>query len=288
MTTTPLTGGQLADRIVAAVGHGLRYAEADPDSVLPETVNAVLAVVHPELDRLAAERDELLAELDGRDEKARKRWIKNQEKQLGIKYADFRAGRWEMDLAMGREMAAAYVAMAKTLLGDAPNYTETKLEFDVKIAESPETYTLVVQRHAPGALTPHEARQRSEAELGRVRAELATVQAERDAARERLASYGTPVLSFPPLPPESPYAAKRSADRALMESGFVPEAGAWAVGMAICHEGRKCPAGEVGIFELTKRGRLPVHRDDYERRCPGSGQKAEPLKLAAPAASPSA
>lgn len=127
---------------------------------------AVAAVVQAEL-------DELLAELDGRDEKARKRWIRKQEKQLGIRFADFRAGRWEMDLAMGRDMAAAYVAMAKAMLGDAPNYTETKLEFDVKVAESPEVYTLVVQRHALGALTPHEARQRAEAELATARAENA-------------------------------------------------------------------------------------------------------------------
>ncbi|WP_181799431.1 hypothetical protein [Kitasatospora acidiphila] len=112
----------------------------------------------------ASRADQLVAELGGRDEAARERWIQKQEQQLGLKYADFRTGRWEMDLAMGREMAAAYVAMAKTLLGDAPNYTETRLEFDVKIAEQPELYTLVVQRHAPGALTPHEARQRAESE----------------------------------------------------------------------------------------------------------------------------
>lgn len=102
------------------------------------------------------------------DHHAAEEWARQQADQLGIRYADFRAGRWEMELSMAREMAAAYVAMAKTLLGDAPNYSETKLHFDVKIAESPEMYTLVVQRHAPGALTPHEARQRAEARLERV------------------------------------------------------------------------------------------------------------------------
>lgn len=54
----PLTHGELADRIVAALNHGLWFAEADPDSVLPETVNAVLAAVQPELDRLRGELDE--------------------------------------------------------------------------------------------------------------------------------------------------------------------------------------------------------------------------------------
>jgi len=58
--TTPLTDGQLADRIVAAVRHGVAFAEADPDRVFPdralaETVNAVLVAVLPELDRLHAE-----------------------------------------------------------------------------------------------------------------------------------------------------------------------------------------------------------------------------------------
>jgi hypothetical protein len=112
---------------------------------------------------LDAYRDEELASEAG------ERWIRSQENQLGIKWADFRAGRWEMDLAGGHDFAASYVAAARALLGDAPNYSETKLEFDVKIAESPEMYTLVVQRHSPGALTPHEARQRAEAERDRLR-----------------------------------------------------------------------------------------------------------------------
>ncbi|MCC9307728.1 hypothetical protein LN042_11570 [Kitasatospora sp. RB6PN24] len=123
---------------------------------------------------------DLAAELGDRDKAARERWIQQQEQQLGIHYADFRAGRWEMDLAMAREMAAAYVAMAKTLLGDAPNYSETRLEFDVKIAEQPETYTLVVQRHASDALTPHEARQRAEAERDQALEQVAAARAVHD------------------------------------------------------------------------------------------------------------
>ncbi|MFD4786571.1 hypothetical protein ACFWN1_05715 [Streptomyces sp. NPDC058459] len=122
------------------------------------------------LDALYAELVALGEELGGRNEEARERWVRKQEEQLGIKWADFRAGNWQMDLAAGRDFAAAYVAAASALLGDAPNYSETRLEFDVKIAESPETYTLVVQRHGPGVLTPHEARQRAEAERDRYRA----------------------------------------------------------------------------------------------------------------------
>lgn len=66
MTTRPLTDGELADRIVAAVSQGLQYgrrfAAADPDSAGPEDIDivlsitgAVLEVVQPELDRLRAE-----------------------------------------------------------------------------------------------------------------------------------------------------------------------------------------------------------------------------------------
>jgi hypothetical protein len=211
VTTPPETS--LTDRI----GQALRRAafecdgncgleEHDCDAQHPIQVQAYhhdeIASVYGDIPALAivaaaavqAELDGLLAELDGRDEKARKRWIKKQEKQIGIRFADFRAGRWEMDLAMGRDMAAAYVAMAKTMLGDAPNYSETKLEFDVKVAESPEVYTLVVQRHAPGALTPHEARQRAEAERDaaraendRLRAELATARVDAERLRGDLA-----------------------------------------------------------------------------------------------------
>lgn len=112
---------------------------------------------------------------------AAEQWAEKQADQLGLKYADFRAGKWEMELSMAREMGAAYTAMAKTLLGDAPNYTETKICFDTKIAESPEMYTLVVQRHGPGALTPHEARQKAEARVTELEAELRQLRGETDA-----------------------------------------------------------------------------------------------------------
>jgi hypothetical protein len=111
---------------------------------------------------------------------AAEQWAQQQADQLGLKYADFRAGKWEMEMSMAREMGAAYTAMAKTLLGDAPNYTETKVCFDTKIAESPEMYTLVVQRHAPGALTPHEARQKADARVAQLEKELRQLRGETD------------------------------------------------------------------------------------------------------------
>lgn len=62
MTGTPPPAG-LAGRIEAAISRGLSFAQADPDSVIPESVAAVLAVVQPELDRRDAEIDRLRAEL---------------------------------------------------------------------------------------------------------------------------------------------------------------------------------------------------------------------------------
>ncbi|MEV1006111.1 hypothetical protein [Streptomyces sp. NPDC049881] len=120
----------------------------------------------PAIDRLAAERDELRAELDGRDEEARERWIQRQLDETGIRAMDFRNGA-TMELKPARDLLAHWVAAARAMLGDAPNYTET-IDLGIKMAESPERYTLVVQRHAPGALTPHEARERAEEQRAEV------------------------------------------------------------------------------------------------------------------------
>jgi hypothetical protein len=126
-------------------------------------------------------------------------------------------------------------------------------------------------------------------ELDRLRAELEQSRQQLDEARERLANYGTPLRGPVAAPPIDQSDEVRQAQRALLESGAVPEQYAWVVGKVICPEGAKCPAGITAIFNPTKRGRLPVHRSDYGiQACPGSGQKATPLKLAAPAALPSA
>lgn len=136
-----------------------------------EQAAAVLPVLTAAVAVVEAERDALLAELDGRDEEARERWIQKQLGGTGIRAVDFRNGV-EMELEPAREILAHWVAAARTMLGDAPNYTETKVSMDVKVAESPELYTLVVQRHAPGTLTPHEARQKAEKERDEARAEV--------------------------------------------------------------------------------------------------------------------
>jgi hypothetical protein len=123
-----------------------------------------------DLDALYAERDALLAELGGREEEARERWIHKQLDETGLRAADFRTGM-TMELEPAREMVAHWVGAARAMLGDAPNYTETPIEMEVKVAESPERYAFVLQRVAPGALTPHQARQRAEARIIRAIAE---------------------------------------------------------------------------------------------------------------------
>lgn len=140
MTETPDPIAELAATLYDALYAITPYAEAhfaDEGAGLENAVRAVLA------------------------EAAAQQWIQKQIDETGIRAMDFRNGA-EMELAPARELLAHWVAAARAMLGDAPNYTETKVSMDVKVAESPEMYTLVVQRHAVGTLTPHEARQKAE------------------------------------------------------------------------------------------------------------------------------
>lgn len=126
--------------------------------------------------KLARVAGELLAELDGRDEEARERWIANTLAETSIKAMEFRAGM-SMELEPAREMVAHWVGAARGMLGDAPNYSETPIEMVVKVAESPETFAFTLQR--VGKLTPHQARQQAEAErdqLAQALAELTGVE----------------------------------------------------------------------------------------------------------------
>lgn len=131
----------------------------------------LLAAVNPE----AAHRpslvdanamvEELLAEA------AAQRWVADRIKQIGIRSMDFRNGA-SMDLEPAREMVAMWVGACRGLLGDAPNYSETimdvlpnvgdAIETTVKVAESLDRYIVTVQRDHPGAMSPHQARQRAE------------------------------------------------------------------------------------------------------------------------------
>lgn len=91
-------------------------------------------------------------------------------------------GAVNLELLPPREIAAVWVHCARGMLDDAPNYSETRVDFpqvsmEVGLAGEPERYALIVQR--VGKLTPHEARRaaearadQAEATVGRLRGAL--------------------------------------------------------------------------------------------------------------------
>jgi hypothetical protein len=80
-----------------------------------------------------------------------------------------RNGKVELDLAVAREISALWVQTARTMLQDAPNYSETSMEFPDR--EAGVRYAFTVQR--VGKLTPHEARKAAEARADKAEGALA-------------------------------------------------------------------------------------------------------------------
>lgn len=148
--------------------------DIDPIEELADTLYDALYAITPYAEPHFADENEGLrnAVRAVLNQAAAQQWIQKQLAETGIRSMDFRNGV-HMDISAARELLAHQVAAARSMLGNAPNYTETKVEFDVKVAESPELYTIVIQRHAPGALTPHEARQKAEARVTELEQELA-------------------------------------------------------------------------------------------------------------------
>lgn len=110
-----------------------------------------------------AEADELRAELERRiDTEAEA--LADQTLMRGLSVKD---GAVNLDLIPPREIAAVWVHCAVGMLGDAENYSETrvdmpKVSMEISPAGTLDRYALIVQR--VGKLTPHEARQAAEAE----------------------------------------------------------------------------------------------------------------------------
>lgn len=146
--------------------------EDDGLTPLLDTAAAVSGQMEEERARLTRERDEAQAEVARLVELGEERYVQQLVDETAIKSMSIRNGTMDMDLSVAKSIAASLVGAAKAMLGDAPNYTET-VAWDVNVAEQPDTYTFVVQRHAPGTLTPHQARQKAERELDEARAELA-------------------------------------------------------------------------------------------------------------------
>ncbi|MFF7249964.1 hypothetical protein ACFZBU_39450 [Embleya sp. NPDC008237] len=114
---------------------------------------------------------ELEEALGAWDDEAHERWIARQEAETAMRSIDFRNGA-AMEFEPAREMVAHWVGAARAMLDDAANYTQTPVELTVKVAESPEQYAFILQRVAPGALTPHQAREAAETERDAALAEI--------------------------------------------------------------------------------------------------------------------
>jgi len=120
------------------------------------------------------------AVLDVLTDEAREQHAAQLMEETRLRSLDFANGA-AMEIEPAHELALLWVAAARGLLGDAPNYAERELieppgllwnHMDVGAAGQPDRYTFTIQRLAPGALTPHAARDRAEQE--------------RDAAREQV------------------------------------------------------------------------------------------------------
>jgi hypothetical protein len=100
-----------------------------------------------------------------------------------IRSMDFRNGA-RMDVQPAREIVAGWVAAARTMLGDAPNYCETEIDYGladppgyemtVGLGGEAERYVFRVQRR--GKLTPHQARQLAEKRAELAEAKLAVIE----------------------------------------------------------------------------------------------------------------
>lgn len=90
-------------------------------------------------------------------------------------------GALVLELGPPRELVIAWVDAARKMLGPAPNYSETRIDFpaeavsmEIKAAGEWERYVFTVQR--VGKVTPHEARRAAEAEVEQLRARLAELE----------------------------------------------------------------------------------------------------------------
>jgi hypothetical protein len=140
---------------------------------------------------LIADLRELRRRLDDLGDQAVERMAARLMEDMRLRSLEIRGGSFEMDITEAREMCALFVGAARAMLGDAPNYTETRVdfptarvEFEVKISESFDSYVLTVQR--AGKLTPHEARKQAEKERDEALERVADLEAQLAETREEL------------------------------------------------------------------------------------------------------
>jgi hypothetical protein len=128
-------------------------------------------IAHFNSERLA---DAVLAEID---DGAIDRMAKHYIDETHVKALEIRNGA-NLELQPAQDMVALWVAAARTMLGDAENYSETpvglpSVSIDVKLAGEYESFTLTVQR--AGKLTPHQARERAERQRDELQDLLASI-----------------------------------------------------------------------------------------------------------------
>lgn len=112
-------------------------------------------------DHCAAFTDVALAVIE---EAALDRMVERLLEETNLRAMDFRNGM-SMELEPARALVANFVGAARAMLGEAPNYSETPLEFNFGLAGQTERFAFIVQRVGGGALTPHEARQAADAAM---------------------------------------------------------------------------------------------------------------------------
>lgn len=110
------------------------------------------------------------------DQDAQNKLVADMMERTRIRSMEIRGGGFDMDIDSAHEITAAFVAAARTMLGDAPNYSETPIKHEVKVAESPESYIYVLTVQRAEKPTPHQMRQRAEKERDEVREALARVE----------------------------------------------------------------------------------------------------------------
>lgn len=103
----------------------------------------------------------------------------------GIRAMDFRHGV-SMDLEPARDAVALWVGIARGMLNDGPNYSETRVDFGLEdppgvemtvgLAGGPERFVFRLQR--AGRLTPHEARCQAEERASQEARRAAVLEAE--------------------------------------------------------------------------------------------------------------
>lgn len=108
-------------------------------------------------------------------ERAQEKAVEELADQAQMKGMTVENGTVALDVVPPHEIALLWVNAARGMLGDAENYTETRIDFpktqmEVKLAGEVERFVFTLQR--AGKVTPHEARVAAEAERDALQARI--------------------------------------------------------------------------------------------------------------------